>query len=202
MNPIPSPSPLSFLRKQVALHFFCPLPLWVSCWKHIFIMQQVISLWNSLLQDVSLAFRVKVDCAIAWTDGAPKVMTIPAKNSLEEVLQAAFWLSGVCRGYSYRAVYQETAVLDVTFARLRMLCWTPGFLLEFAWTLLSPSLFTRCGINTVVSWHSCHGHRQGAQASFFTKHASFFTFGSILNKCIMFQTETQSKKCAVSYEYM
>lgn len=161
-------------------------------------MQQVISLWNSLLQDASLAFGV--DCVIAWTDGEPKVMTVPVKNSGEEMLQAAFWLFGLCGRYSYRAGYPHTAVLDVTF--VRMLGGTLGFLPDLAWTSLSPSLFTQCGINAVVSWHGCHRDRQGGQTLVFTKHTSSFVSESILSKCSRLKAEMQSKECTVWYKYM
>lgn len=147
-NFVPSLPPLSFLRKQVSLlflGFFSPLFLRVSCWQLIFIMQQVISLWNSLLQDVSLAFRV--DCVIAWTDGARKVMTIPVKNSGEEMLQAAFWLFGLCGGYSYRAGYPQTAALDMTFVS-QDAGWDSGL---SAWPCLNISVT----LYTVWHQHSC-----------------------------------------------
>lgn len=198
-NLVPSLPPLSFLGKQITLvflEFFSPLLLRVSCWQLIFVMQQVISLCNSLVQDVSLAFRV--DCVIAWTDGAPKVTTIPVKSSGEEMLQAAFWLPGLWGGYSYRAGYPQTAALDVTFG----LSGTLGFLPDLAWTSLSPSLFMQCGIKKIVSWHGCHSDRQGGQALVFTKHASFFISGCILSKCSRLKAEMQSKECAVWYKYM
>lgn len=84
---------------------------------------------------------------------------------------------------------------------LRMLGGTPGFLPDLAWTSLSPSLFTQCGINAAVSWHGCHRDRQGGQALVFTKHTSFFVSGSILSKCSRSKAEMQSKECTVWYKY-
>lgn len=98
----------------------------------------------------------------------------------------------------------NTPIEQVTSKQL----YSMGLLLESGcwaglWALCSDlpeqcCLLHFCGINEVVSLHSCRRDSQGGQALILTKHASFFMFGSILINRTMFKREIQSKKSAPS----
>lgn len=132
--------PLSFFWENkwhyFFLGFFSPLLLRVSCLQLIFIKQQVISLWNSLLQDVSHTLDSEWIVLLFEQTENPKSQNHLLKTVQKRCFKLLLWLPGLCGGYSYSAGYPQAAVADVTFAS-QDAGWDSGL---SAWPCLNTSV--------------------------------------------------------------